>query len=188
MASIGGLLPGAADVELSIPHMLEAQDQNNETQSFDTLKGENGAVLVFVRSTDWCPFCQKQLIDLQNNKTQIEELGYSLIAISYDSVETQKAFSDKHSIQYTLLSDQRSEIIKAFGILNTEYPKGTRAYGIPHPTIYVVDQGGMITNKLAEEGYKKRPPVEAIVEAIKKTRAAASLSDDQDQTAHPHQP
>ena len=32
---------------------FEAVDQNGKRQSFDTLKGENGLLLMFVRSADW---------------------------------------------------------------------------------------------------------------------------------------
>lgn len=32
---------------------LVVKDPNGEEQSFDQLKGENGLVLVFVRSSDW---------------------------------------------------------------------------------------------------------------------------------------
>ncbi|MCP5118437.1 MAG: hypothetical protein GY953_47100 [bacterium] len=35
-----------------IPH-FEAVDQDGKRQTFDTLKGENGLVLMFVRSADW---------------------------------------------------------------------------------------------------------------------------------------
>lgn len=157
----------AANVGEQIPTQLELQDQNATQQSFDSIKGENGTVLVFVRSVDWCPYCQAQLIDLGQNASQIEELGYSVVAISYDETQSQKKFSDKYDFKHTLLSDTGSETIKAFGILNEDMDPSSDYYGVPHPTIYVVDRDGIITDKIAEEGYKKRPPVEAIVEAIK---------------------
>ncbi len=157
----------AAEIGDNIPHKLEVPNQDGTLQSFDTLKGEKGAVLVFIRSADWCPFCQAQLIDLGNRASEIESLGYSLVIISYDDIEKLKAFSTKYGFGYTLLSDKGSEIIKAFDILNTDMDPASSYYGVPHPTIFVVNRHGVIRNKLAEEGYKKRPPVEAIIEAIK---------------------
>jgi peroxiredoxin len=156
----------AANIGEPIPHTLSVMDQNGEPQSFDALKGEKGAVLVFVRSVDWCPYCQVQLIDLGKRSAEIEEKGYNLIAISYDSVESQKKFSDKYSFKYTLLSDEGSEIIKSFGILNEEMDEGSSYYGVPHPTIYVTGEDGTILNIIKEEGYKNRPPVEDILEKI----------------------
>src|SRR5258706_13151061 len=44
--------------------------------------------LVFVRSADWCPFCRRQLQDLQKELKAIEATGARLIAVSYDSPPT----------------------------------------------------------------------------------------------------
>ncbi len=153
----------AATVGETLPHSLKSVDQTGQTQSFETLKGEKGLILVFVRSTQWCPYCKNQLKALNASKQAITHKGYNLVAISYDPVAGQKAFSDKNSISYPLLSDEGSQIIKAFGILNESIEQGTRAYGIPHPTLYQIDHNGVIRGVLAEEGYKNRPSIEAIL-------------------------
>jgi len=151
-----------------IPHSLTAQDQNNKARSFQNLTGKNGLVIAFVRSADWCPYCKKQLIDLQKDAyAPLLEKGYNLIGISYDSVEKIANFTHRKDIEYTLLSDQGSEMIKAFGILNEKYEPGDSGYGIPHPIVVITDNSGTITAKLYEEGYKKRPQVEAILSSVK---------------------
>ncbi len=156
----------AATVGEVIPHDLKLADQTGALQSFETLKGEKGLVLVFVRSTEWCPFCQKQLKKLNASKEAITSKGYNLVGISYDSAEQQKKFSDKNNITYTLLSDKGSEAIKAFGILNESMAPDSRTYGIPHPTIYTITADGTISAILTEEGYKNRPSLEAILKTI----------------------
>ena len=158
----------AAEVGEAIPHKLEVRDQNGGEQSFEALTGERGAVLVFVRSADWCPYCQAQLIELGEQAGAITDLGYTLVTISYDSVEKLKAFSDKYRFGYTMLSDEGSAIIKAFGVLNEEMDPNSDWYGIPHPAVFVVSRDGTITAKLMEDGYKARPPVTDIVTAIRR--------------------
>jgi len=150
-----------------IPHMLEVLDQNGEVQSFETIKGEKGAVLVFIRSADWCPFCQRQLLKLQDIADVVtQEHGYNIVSISYDTPETLKAFSDKHQSPFVMLSDPQSEIIQSFGILNDSYEKSSRFYGIPHPHVYIVNGDGVVEYVLSEEGFKIRPSNEKILEAI----------------------
>lgn len=151
----------------SLPHTLEASDQNNVQHNFDTIKRENGAVLVFVRSADWCPFCQQQLIDMNKVEKEIETLGYGLASISYDNIEELAKFSKKQSIAYPMLSDTNSQIIKAFDILNEEMEQGTKGYGIPHPAVYIINAEGVVVARFAEEGYKKRPPSSLILEKLK---------------------
>ena len=65
-----------------------------------------------------------------------------------------------------MLSDEGSSTIRAFGILNEDFAQDHFAYGVPHPHVYVVGTDGTVQAVLAEETYKKRPTVEAIVEAI----------------------
>lgn len=154
-----------------IPHELAAKDQDGEEQTFETIKGQKGITLVFTRSADWCPYCQMQLNELQEAEVELEQLGYPVVSVSYDSVEKLQVFVKKNDITYTMLSDPGSDIIKAFGILNEEHPKGTFAYGIPRPTIYIVGNDMIIRGKLREEDYKVRPTIEDIKSAIEKVNS-----------------
>lgn len=157
-----------ARVGEALPTDLSLLDHNCEQQNFDSIAGEKGAVVFFVRSADWCPYCQVQLIDLRDDGAKITDLGYSIVSVSYDDPGVLKAFRDKYKFPYTMLSDAGSETIKAFGILNEEYEPDHFAYGIPHPTVYVVSHDGVVQSVLAEDGHKDRPQIEAIVEAIKR--------------------
>lgn len=157
----------AEGVGSAIPHDLALKNQHGEDQSFDTLKGDKGLVLVFIRSADWCPYCQAQLIDLGQTGHEIENLGYGLAILSYDSVDALMTFTKKYDYQYTLLSDPNSEAIKAFGILNEDMNPGSAYYGIPHPGIYVIGTNKVIQAKLFEKGYQNRPPIDQITAAIK---------------------
>ena len=117
--------------------------------------------LVFVRSADWCPFCRKQLQDLQTGLPEIAATGAQLVAISYDAPATNAAAAAKLGLSFPLLSDPGSKIIDAYGIRNLE-AKG-RGVGIPHPVVFILDQQGMIRVKLMRDGYKVRPESAEII-------------------------
>lgn len=153
-----------------IPAAFAATDQFGVERHFDDLTGENGLVLVFIRSADWCPYCQAQLIDLGQRGHEIENLGYELAILSYDSVETLMEFTKEYDFQYTLLSDPDSGMIKDFGILNESIDTESSYYGIPHPGIFVIGKNGVIGGKLFEEGYKNRPPVDQITATLESLR------------------
>ncbi len=155
-------------VGTKIPHPLTAKDQHSADQTFASLTGDKGSVLVFYRSADWCPFCQMQLIDLNlHAKEKAEALGYTLIGISYDPVATLDKFSEKWSIGFPLLSDDGSRIIDAFGLRNdSRYKEGDRAWGVPYPMLIVTDSEGTILAKLSKEGYRDRPEPAVLVETL----------------------
>lgn len=156
----------ASKIGESIPHKLEFTDHKGEKASFDTLKGEKGLVVFFVRSADWCPFCKNQMIDFGKNYAAFKKKGYEVVSVSYDPVSVLKQFADQKNIPYRMLSDTDSASIKAFGILNKKYKPGSRFYGIPQPAVYVINNDGVITHLFSEGGYQSRPPIGGILLAI----------------------
>ena len=97
---------------------------------------------------------QRSLGDLRN-----KEIG--LAAISYDSVETLRAFAGKHGITFPLLSDSGSKTIDAWGLRNREATG--RAAGVPHPGTFVIDPAGRILTRAFEAAYQERETAASIL-------------------------
>jgi DsbC/DsbD-like thiol-disulfide interchange protein len=81
--------------------------------------------------------------------------------VSYDSVETLKAFADRQGITYPLLSDQGSRTITAWGILNRSATG--RTAGIPYPGTFIVDRQGVIRSRFFEQEYQERNTATSIL-------------------------
>jgi peroxiredoxin len=133
---------------------FSARDQLGRTQTLDTLKGANGTVLLFFRSADWWPFCKGQLVQLQSAILRFEKQGVKLAAISYDSEEILKFFADRHKIEYPLLGDPESRIIKAYGVFNEEATGMQK--GFARPGYFFIDPKGIIREKFFEAKYRER--------------------------------
>ncbi len=136
-----------------------------EDVALQALLKKGKVALVFVRSADWCPFCRRQLQDLQKNLKDIEESGVQLVAISYDSPTMNSAAAVKLGLTFPLLSDEGSKTIDAYGIRN-ETATG-RGAGIPHPGVFILDQQDVIRVKLMRDGYRDRPESAEIIAAVK---------------------
>lgn len=145
---------------------LHATDLKGAPVSLRELSGRNGLVLVFFRSAKWCPYCQKQLMDLKDAPAALDQRGYRLAAISYDPAEVLSAFATRWRIPYALLSDTNSVTIDAWKLRDVRYKPGTFAWGVPYASIYVISPKGVLKAKLAEEDYKTRPPLSAVLAAI----------------------
>ena len=158
-ADLPGLKVGDAAPDFTLP------SSSGESQSLQALLAHGPTVLVFVRSADWCPFCRRQLQDLQKSLPAIEATGVRLIALSYDAPATNAAAAAKLGLTFPLLSDVGSKVIDAYGIRNHEATG--RGAGIPHPTVFLVDRQGVILAKLGRDGYKERPEAAEIMAAAK---------------------
>ena len=149
-----------------IPVGFTALDQTGEHRSFSDITGENGVVLAFQRSADWCPFCQQQMINLQTIIDDLAQRGYTLATLSYGPQEVLQKFAKRQDISYIMLSDEKSAMIDAFDLRDPQYKPGTKTYGVPRPAIFIIDPEGIIRGKLAEEGYRVRPSVEAVLKEV----------------------
>ncbi len=103
---------------------------------------------------------------------QFEEMGFSVVAMTYDPVATLKTVEEDLGIEFALLHDEAITHVNALGILNTDHEPGERAYGIPYPGIFLVDPDGVIQAKFAEQDYRDRPDFDLVLQA------AAELQDD----------
>lgn len=122
-------------------------------------------VLIFYRG-GWCPYCNAHLGALQEIESDILAAGYQIIAISPDSPDQLKASVEKNHLKYTLLSDATSTASTAFGIA-FQAPEGyketlkkssgglNKGY-LPVPSVFVVDQTGMIVFEYISPSYKQR--------------------------------
>ena len=164
----------AADEALTVgdnipPSSLTLPDKNQQTQSFDSLTGERGLVLFFVRSADWCPHCKIQLLKLRKGKADpIINAGYNIATVSYDAPEKLLKFSKEYGFKFPMLSDGSSETIKAFGILNKEKDPQKFDYGTPYPSAYIIGKDQQIQAVFSKKGYKKRPSISDIVRSFPK--------------------
>jgi peroxiredoxin len=161
-------------------------DQHGTKRTLQSIMGPKGAMVVFYRSADWCPYCKTQLLELQSQYDTLRKDGLGLVGISYDSQDILQAFSQQHGITFPLLSDVGSATIKRYGILNTVAeeglgPKGNdpdviarvklyvsanganeRQRGIPFPGTFIVDRSGRVKARFFEDSYTVRDTVSSI--------------------------
>src|SRR5215471_11618884 len=76
--------------------------------------------------------------------------------MSYDSRAVLQDFTNRMKIGFPLLSDEGSQVIRSFGILNTTVTPGALDDGVPYPGIFVIDASGKVTAKYFEEKYQER--------------------------------
>ncbi len=86
----------------------------------------------------------------------LERGGLQIAAVSYDSQEILKTFSDLNHIGYPLLSDHGSAVIRRFGLFNENMLPEMRSYGVPHPVEYLLAPDGTVREKCFVPNYQHR--------------------------------
>ncbi len=157
--------PGPAVGE-TFPDTLDRADQSGQHRNLDSLMGEKGLAVFFVRSADWCPFCKGQLVDVNRHLQAFETLGLNVVSVSVDEVPLIAAFAEQQHIGYTMLADPKGDINLKLGIRDEQYPVGSAQYGVPRPVLYVLDRSRTIRLRYMEPTYRTRPDLDGVLRDI----------------------
>ena len=93
--------------------------------------------------------------------------------MSYDPVPVLAAFAEKRGVTFSLLSDEGSKTIRALGLLNEQIAEQQahfganveeRHHGLPHPGTFVLNEEGVIVEKLFEQHHRYRPSGVSFIE------------------------
>lgn len=103
-------------------------------------------------------------MQLQNAKRRFEAKGIKLAAISYDSPAILKDFATRYKIDFPLLGDPDSNIIRRFNVLNAEAKGMTR--GMAYPGFFYVDESGVIRENYFETKYTDRFTPNNVIEKL----------------------
>ncbi|QFU03504.1 Putative peroxiredoxin [Pseudoalteromonas sp. THAF3] len=162
---VSPLLPG-----LSVPDVT-LKDTQGQPVALKQLLANKPTVLVVYRG-GWCPYCSKQLKNIQNIEQQIAEMGLQIIAVSPDS-PAKLAQSTISSPTYQLLSDDQLALAQAMGLaffLDDKTAKvyrnklgvnfvgldGEQKVALPVPAVFVLDTQGMVHFQYANPNYRVR--------------------------------
>jgi thioredoxin-dependent peroxiredoxin len=96
---------------------FELQDSDGETVRLSDLRGRP-VVLVFYPK-DETPGCTQQACDIRDSWELFREAGADVLGISPDSVESHRAFKEKHGLPHRLLADPERVAIERYAVWGT---------------------------------------------------------------------
>ena len=105
-------------------------------------------------------------MELQSRYADILAQGLGLAVITYDPIETLRTYAEARGLEFPLLSDEGSAVIREYDLLNREQEPGRRTYGIPYPGTFILDTAGRVTSRFFEQAYQERFTVSSIMVAL----------------------
>ena len=145
---------------------IQLSNLEGKKVSLNDIISKEQTLLIFYRG-GWCPYCNLHLAELQSIESEILKSGFNIIAISPDSPDNLKASIEKHKLNYTLLSDSKTEAARAFGIAFQASERYGEMLGkasgslntqglLPVPAVFVLNKRGEILFEYINPDYKKR--------------------------------
>lgn len=126
---------------------------------------EKWVVLYFYPKDD-TPGCTTEACNFRDERESIAALGNcEVIGVSKDSVKSHKKFAEKYNLNFTILSDESTDVINAYGAWQEKSMFGKKYMGIQRMTV-IIDPSGNIVKE-----YPKADPKKHAVQIIKDLQA-----------------
>ena len=97
-------------------------------------------VLFFYPRAD-TPGCTREAIDFTRLSPAFADSGTAVLGISGDAVKTQEKFRDKHKLSVPLISDEKHEMLEAYGAWGQKSMYGKTFEGILRTTVLIGADG-----------------------------------------------
>ena len=116
------------------PDFTLPSQSGESVRLYDRL-GDRVVVLYFYPKDD-TPGCTAEACGFRDSYETFTDAGAEVIGISSDSVDRHAAFAGKHSLPFTLLSDQGARVRKSYGVVVLGV--------VPGRVTYVIDRDGTV--------------------------------------------
>jgi len=95
-------------------------------------------VLFFYPRAD-TPGCTREAVDFTRLTSAFAESGTAILGVSADPPKAQEAFRDKHQLSVPLISDEKHQILEAYGVWGEKSMYGKTFKGILRTTVLIGD-------------------------------------------------
>ena len=121
-------------------------DAYGNSVSLSSFKEKSPVILYFYPKAS-TPGCTKQACGVRDNISKFKENGIEIFGVSVDSKEKLKEFIDSYGLNFPLLSDEKKEVSKAYGVLNS--------LGFDSRVTFIIDKRGNIAKIIRDVDVEK---------------------------------
>ncbi len=124
-----------------------------ETVTLSSLKGKK--VVLYFYPKDNTSGCTREACDFRDNMARVKKSGAVVIGVSPDSLKSHKGFKDKYALPFTLLSDEKKEMLEQYGVWKEKSMYGRKYMGVERTTV-IIDSAGRVARifpKVRVEGH-----------------------------------
>ncbi|MDB5253076.1 MAG: AhpC/TSA family protein [Flaviaesturariibacter sp.] len=165
---------------------FKGKDQNGADVSLKELRKKGPVVVVFYRG-NWCPYCNKELKNLQDSLQLLIDRKAQVVAITPETTEGIGKTIEKTGATFPILYDADAKIARAYQVAYTLDEKTAKRYQsfdidlqkinnqkgtpvLPVPAVYIINRDGAVTYRYFESDYKKRPTVAELLAELATSR------------------
>ena len=102
-------------------------------------------VILYFYPKDNTPGCTREACSFQDHLAVVRKKNAVVVGVSTDSLRSHTSFAEKYGLSFPLLSDEKKEVVKRYGVWKKKSLYGKTYYGIERTT-FIIDENGTIAN------------------------------------------
>ena len=143
---------------VTIVRELDGNFVHDEINLKEMISNTNKGLILYFYPKDNTPGCTTQATEFTAHLNDFDELGYDIIGVSRDSVESHEKFIAKQDLNIALISDTDEKLCQYFDVIKEKNMYGKITLGLVR-SAFVFDTNGTLTHaqrNLRAKGYTER--------------------------------
>lgn len=117
-------------------------DQEGKIHSLKNYTGKK--VLIYFYPKDDTPGCTTEACNFRDSNAAMMDMGLVILGVSKDSVKSHKKFAEKYDLNFPILSDESTEMIKSYDAWAPKKFMGREYLGVLRKSV-LIDETGKIS-------------------------------------------
>ena len=146
------------DFPVSIVRKIAGNFIHDEISLKEMVANTNKGLILYFYPKDNTPGCTTQATEFTAHLHDFDELGYDIIGVSRDSIESHEKFIAKQDLNISLISDTDEKLCQYFDVIKEKNMYGKVSLGLVR-SAFVFDTDGKLTHaqrNLRAKGYTER--------------------------------
>ena len=126
--------------------LFSGLDQNGVAHKLEDYSGKKLVVFFYPKADT--PGCTAQACNFRDNYGAFEERGVTVLGVSPDTVDDQKAFKEKYDLPFTLIADADHSVSELYGVWDdheiTTRSGAVRVFTGAYRSTLVIDSEGKV--------------------------------------------
>jgi peroxiredoxin Q/BCP len=118
-------------------------------------------VIIFFYPKDNTPGCTKEACGFRDGYNQLTDKNIALLGVSKDSIVSHGKFISSHNLPFTLLSDQDTAMMAAYGAFGEKVMYGKKTTGTIRSTV-VIGPDGIVKKHWTKVAKAEQHPAEVL--------------------------
>jgi len=146
------------DFPVTIVRKLAGNFIHDEINLQEMIANTDKGLILYFYPKDSTPGCTTQATEFTAHLHEFDDLGYDIIGVSRDSVESHEKFITKYDLNIALISDTDEKLCQYFDVIKEKNMYGKITLGLVR-SAFVFNKDGTLTHaqrNLRAKGYTER--------------------------------